>query len=95
MKKNIDFKNNKKLNMIREFSDMLSFHLENEKKANDYQVMAAAEDAGFKCDFTKTDFTVKKGKENFTISFKNGMNAEKLQTRVTDLFMNTIVELCK
>ena len=93
MKKNLN--NNKKLNTIREFIEMLGFHLEDANTANDWQVIAAAEDAGFECVFTKTGFTVKNGKENFTIRFKNGMDPMELQARVTVLYLNTIKKLAK
>ena len=87
MKKNINLNNNKKLNIIREFSEMLGYELEGYEHACDELVIRAALNAGL--------VTVSLGKEKFTIRFKNGMDAEVLQFRVTDLYINTIKKLAK
>ena len=95
MKKNINLNNNKKLNIIREFSEMLGYELEGYEHACDELVIRAALNAGLDICFTKTSFTVSLGKEKFTIRFKNGIDAEALQFRVTDLYINTIKKLSK
>lgn len=95
MKKNINLNNNMKLNIIREFSEMLGYELEGYEHACDELVIRAALNAGLDIVFSKTSFTVSLGKEKFTIRFKNGMDAEALQFRVTDLYIDTIKKLSK
>ena len=95
MKKHINLNNNKKLNIIREFSEMLGYELEGYEHACDELVIRAALNAGLDIYFTKTSFTVSLGKEKFTIRFKNGIDAEALQFRVIDLHIDTIKKLSK
>ena len=95
MKKKININNNMKLNIIREFSEMLGYELEGYEHACDELVIRAALNAGLDIYFTKTSFTVYLGKEKFTIRFKNGIDAKALQFRVTDLYIDTIKKLSK
>lgn len=97
MTKNNNLINNKKLNMIREFSEMLDYELYGWEHACDELVIRAAESAGYDIYFTTSSFKVYSDKVHFTIRFKNGIDVDELKNRVNKVY-NTIkksIKKCK